>query len=302
MTRPAMGYGGDVNYVDGLFKADLTKQWDLSPFIFTPGPKISADAYLTVAVPSDTMLLPEQWVESSVSELGGSASYRTPIDANGEYSIAKLSLGAGLAASALASRTEHTRGYLRAEGSLGAVRSLVGTASQIRVRLYGGVAHNAPKQRQIFAAAQDPFTTFRNDLFRPRGALFKQDGVNYLPLGGAGIRGIRYDVALDAVAAVNAEYLQRLAGAKGEWGTGTLSLSIFGDAGAVSGTYVTVPNGTLSDAGAGLVARGRLYDRDVYVRLDAPIYVDHAGLAGGKGLGGNGSIARRWMITVGDLW
>jgi hypothetical protein len=302
MTRPAMGYGGDVNYVDGLFKADVYKKWDLSPFIFTPGPKISANAYVTFAVPSDTMLLPEQWVESSVSELGGSASYRTPIDADGEYSIAKLSLATGLAASALASRTEHTRGYLRAEGSLGAVRSIVGTASQLRVRLYGGVAKNAPKQRQLFAASQDPFATFRNDLFRPRGALFKQDGVNYLPIGGAGIRGIRYDVALDAVASINAEYLQRLVSSGGDWGTGTLSLSLFGDAGAVSGNYVTIPNGTLSDAGAGLVARGRLYDRDVYVRLDAPIYVDHAGLAGGKGLGGNGSIARRWMITVGDLW
>ena len=302
MTRPAMGYGGDVNYVDGLFKADVYKKWDLSPFIFTPGPKISANAYVTFAVPSDTMLLPEQWVESSVSELGGSASYRTPIDADGEYSIAKLSLATGLAASALASRTEHTRGYLRAEGSLGAVRSIIGTASQIRIRLYGGVAKNAPKQRQLFAASQDPFATFRNDLFRPRGALFKQDGVNYLPIGGAGIRGIRYDVALDAVASINAEYLQRLVSSRGDWGTGTLSLSLFGDAGAVSGNYVTIPNGTLSDAGAGLVARGRLYDRDVYVRLDAPIYVDHAGLAGGKGLGGNGSIARRWMITVGDLW
>ena len=302
MTRPAMGYGGDVNYVDGLFKADLYKKWDLSPFIFTPGPKISANAYVTFAVPSDTMLLPEQWVESSVSELGGSASYRTPIDANGEYSIAKLSLATGLAASALASRTEHTRGYLRAEGSLGAVRSIVGSASQIRVRLYGGVAKNAPKQRQIFAASQDPFTTFRNDLFRPRGAVFKQDGVNYLPLGGAGIRGIRYDVALDAVAAINAEYVQRLVGARGDWGNGTRSLSLFGDAGAVAGNYVTIANGTLSDAGAGLVARGRWYDRDVYVRLDAPIYVDHAGLAGGKGLGGSGSIARRWMVTVGDLW
>ncbi|HEU4786051.1 MAG TPA: hypothetical protein VFS57_01535, partial [Gemmatimonadaceae bacterium] len=68
------------------------------------------------------------------------------------------------------------------------------------------------------------------------------------------------------------------------------------------GKYTLVPNGTLSDAGAGLVARGKLYDRDVCVRLDAPIFVNHPGLAGGTGLGGNGSFARRWMITVGDLW
>ena len=302
MDRPLMGYGGDVNYIDGLFKADLYKKWDVSPFMFAAGPKIAAKAYVTVAVPSDSMLLPEQWVQSTVSELGGTASYRTAFSADSEYSIGRLSIGTGLAASALASRVEHTRGYLRAEGSIGAVRSIVGTAAQLHVRVYGGVARNAPKQRQFFASAQDPFESFRNDLFRPRGAVFKQDGVNYLPIGGAGIRGIRYDAALDAVAAVNAEYLQRLFTARGGWGTGSLSFSIFGDAGSVSGNYTSVGDGTLSDAGAGLVARGRLYDRNVYVRLDAPIFVNHPGLAGGAGLGGNGSLARRWMITVGDLW
>jgi len=51
-----------------------------------------------------------------------------------------------------------------------------------------------------------------------------------------------------------------------------------------------------------LVARGRIYDRPVYIRLDAPVFVNHSGLAGGTGLGGKGSIARRWTITVGDLW
>jgi hypothetical protein len=30
--------------------------------------------------------------------------------------------------------------------------------------------------------------------------------------------------------------------------------------------------------------------------------VNHGGLAGGTGPGGGGSIARRWTITVGDLW
>ena len=58
----------------------------------------------------------------------------------------------------------------------------------------------------------------------------------------------------------------------------------------------------LSDAGAGLIARGRLYDRDFYVRLDAPVFVNRPSLAGGRGLGGNGSFAPRWTFTVGDLW
>jgi hypothetical protein len=164
------------------------------------------------------------------------------------------------------------------------------------------VAHGAPRQRDIFASTQDPFETFTNDLFRGRGALLKQRGVNYLPIGGAGLRGFGFDVPLDGVGAVNGEFVQRLTAMKGAWGQGTISFSVFGDAAFASSSQIVLPDSFLSDAGAGLIARGRLYDRDVYVRLDAPVFVNHGSLASGKGLGGNGSIAPRWTITVGDLW
>jgi hypothetical protein len=172
----------------------------------------------------------------------------------------------------------------------------------VHVRLYGGAAHKAPEQRAIFASSDDPFDTFRNDLFRGRGALLKQRGINYLPLGGAGLRGFRTDVALDGVMAANGEFVQRLASARGAWGYGSISVSLFGDVGQASAGYTPLPDASLIDAGAGLVARGKLYDRNVYVRLDAPIFVNHGSLAGGGGLGGHGSIARRWTLTVGDLW
>jgi hypothetical protein len=300
--RPLMGYGGDVNYVDGLFKADAYKNWDLSPFIFTPGPAINARVYATVAVPSDSLLLPEQWSQATVVEAGGSMSYRSPVTVDTTYVTLRGSLASGLATSAFATRDEHTRGYLRGEASAGGVWSLDGPGTQLHVRVYGGFAHNAPRQRSIFASSDDPFDTFRNDLFRGRGALFKQRGINYLPLGGAALRGFRTDVALDAVGAVNAEFVQRLFDARGSWGHGSLSFSIFGDVGQASAKYTALADASLSDAGAGLVARGRLLDRNVYVRLDSPVFVNHAGLAGGTGLGGNGSIARRWTLTVGDLW
>jgi len=301
-ARPLMGYGADLNYMDGLFKADAYKDWDLSPFLYTPGPSTRLRAYATVAVPSDSLLLPEQWSPSTVVETGGTASYRTAVTEDSNYVTARGSLATGLAASAFATRQEHTRGYLRADGSIGGTWSINGPATQLHVRVYGGVAHNAPRQRSIFASSDDPFDTFRNDLFRGRGALFKQPGINYLPLGGAALRGFRTDVALDAVGAVNGEFVQRLGQAKGAWGYGSISLSVFGDAGHATSTYTALQDASLSDAGAGLVARGRLYDRAVYVRLDAPVFVNHGGLAGGAGLGGGGSIARRWTITVGDLW
>ena len=171
----------------------------------------------------------------------------------------------------------------------------------MHLRVFGGVARGAPAQRSIFASSQDPFETFNNDLFRARGALLKQSGVNYLPLGGAGLRGFTYNLALDGVASVNAEFVQRLVTVNGAWGRASFSFSLFGDAGVGSSQFVDLSNNSMSDAGAGIITRGRLYDRDVYVRLDAPVFVNQAGLAGWRGLG-NGSLAPRWTLTIGDLW
>jgi hypothetical protein len=301
LERPLMGYGGAVNFLDGLLKLDVTGSWDLSPFVYALGPAINAKAYVTAAIPSSGLLLPEQWSKSNVVEAGGSGTFKTIVEDDSSYAIARLAVASGYAGKSGAA-DEVARGYLRAEGSVGVVRSLVGTFSQIHVRVFGGVAHGAPRQRAIFASSQDPFQTFTNDLFRPRGAVFKQDGVNYLPLGGAGLRGFNFNVPLDGVVSGNGELVQRFASASGKWGRGSLSFSVFGDAGFASSKLITLPDAFLADAGAGIIARGRWYDRDVYVRLDAPVFVNHSGLAGGKGLGGNGSVAPRWLLTIGDLW
>jgi hypothetical protein len=300
--RPLMGYGGGFNYLDGLVKLDLYKNWDLSPFIYTPGPSISARVYATAALPSDSATLPEQWSNVNVAEIGGSGSYRTTLTPDSEYVIARGSAGLGVATNTVDPPGEPSRGYLRAEASVGAVRSLVGTASQLRLRVYGGLARNAPRQRSIFASAADPFETFTNDLFRSRGALLKQPGINYLPLGGAGMRGFAINTALDQVLAVNGEWLQRLGAMHGEWGRATLSFSAFGDIASASSQYVPLSNSFMEDAGAGLVVKGRLYDRELSLRLDAPVFVNRPSLAGWRGLGTNTPFTPRWTLTVGDLW
>ncbi len=300
--RPLMGYGGAFNFVDGLLKLDLFKNFDLSPSVTPAGPTANARVYATVSVPTDTLLVPEQWIKATVMEAGAVGSYRSPFDADSGYTVARGKLGVGLASGMLPSGQELSPAYLRAEASIGGVRPIIGTLSQIHLRLYGGIANDAPKQRAVFASSQDPFETFNNDLFRPRGALLKRPGVNYLPLGGAGLRGFSLDLPLQRVASGNVELVQRLGTTKGGWGHGTISLSFFGDAGLAWSNAFSLDSDVLSDAGAGLIARGRLYDRDFYVRLDAPVFVNRASLAGGRGLGGNGSFAPRWTFTVGDLW
>ncbi len=138
--------------------------------------------------------------------------------------------------------------------------------------------------------------------------MFKQKNVNYLPLGGAGLRGFALTVPLDAVVAMNGELLQRLATVGGGWGTATISLSGFGDVArgeCVDSRYLTLTNSFLSDAGAGIVARGRIYDRNFNVRFDVPFFVNQAGLAGWPAFGAHhngGSVSSRWVLTIGDVF
>ena len=309
-TRPLMGVGGDANYLDGLVKLDLYQKWDLSPFVLTPGPAISAKAYVTLAVPTSRLLLPEQWDKANVTELGASGTYKTVVDADSAYAIARAQVGVGFTSNTVTAAGP-SRGYLRAAGSIGVVRPIVGTNSQIRVRVFGGIANDAPRQRAIFASSQDPFETFNNDLFRPRGALLKQPNVNFLPLGGAGLRGFGVNVPLNGVVVGNGELVQRLATAGGSWGRAWVGASVFADLGVGTSTLVALTDSLsqvrgkrssgLGDAGGGLIVRGRLFDRDVHLRFDVPVFVNKSGLAGGK-LGRNASLSLRWLISTGDLW
>jgi hypothetical protein len=59
----------------------------------------------------------------------------------------------------------------------------------------------------------------------------------------------------------------------------------------------------MTDAGVGIQVRGRFYDRNISIRVDAPAFVSQAGFAGWKLFNGrNGSFAPRLMLTTGDLW
>jgi hypothetical protein len=312
-TRPSMGLGGGVNFLDGLAKLDLYHKWDLSPFIIAPGPSISVKAYATFAAPTSPLLLPTQWDKATVTEIGASGTYKTMVDADSTYAIARADIAGGNVSNA-GGAAGPTRAYLRATGSLGVVRPIVGINSEVRVRLFGGVANDAPRQRAVFASSQDPFETFNNDLFRPRGAILKQPNVNYLPLGGAGLRGFAVDLPLTGVFAGNGELVQRLAVAGGSWGRAWVGASVFGDLGFATSTLVNITSlndstarargersSGLGDAGVGLVVRSRLYDRDVHIRFDAPVFVSKSKLAGGK-LGRNTALSLRWVINTGELW
>ncbi|HEY6219069.1 MAG TPA: hypothetical protein VIV65_03360, partial [Gemmatimonadaceae bacterium] len=155
--------------------------------------------------------------------------------------------------------------------------SWLSASRRLRLRVVGGVAPNAPLHRSIFASSQDPWESFDNDFFRPRGAAFKQRNFTLIPLGGAQLRGFTPSLAFSRIVAANIEADQRLVTWDGDFGSLALSVGPFADAGAgaasaTSGLGLADP--FMVDAGVGLTLRGRFYDRDLDVRLDAPLVVN----------------------------
>jgi hypothetical protein len=300
-SRPWMGSGLDAGFLDGIARLDLRHSWNLSPFTLVPGPQIAVTARLTGAYPTDRYVLPEQWDDQQVTEVGGDFSLRLPAQDDGSYQSFGASVNAGLARP----RTGDTmaKGYVRGELSGTQVQYLEDGKLAIISRLYGAGESRAPLQRAVFASTADPLTTFWSNWYRPRGSLFKQDALNVLPLGGAMLRGYSYNVALSRVGAANLELAQQLK-TFGSLANGRRSIwmSAFGDIAAASSDYVQFDGSMLLDAGVGASFRGRLYDRDVHFRLDFPLFIKQPQFAGGPSFARKGSLGFRYVFSLTDVW
>ena len=65
----------------------------------------------------------------------------------------------------------------------------------------------------------------------------------------------------------------------------------------------TVDGSFLADAGLGLSLRGMLFDRDVRLRADFPLYVRAvAPDVGGSGVPSNADVRFRFAFSFNDLW
>jgi hypothetical protein len=300
-ARPLMGVGADAAFLDGIWRMDLRRTWDLSRFAFAPSPRILATARFTGAYPTDRRILPEQWANEHVTEVGGDVVVRMPLALDSGTTTFRASLASGLARERGSSSV--ARGYVRAEASATRVAFMESGTFAVVGRLYGAASSKAPLQRAIYASTADPFETFWNHWFRPQDAFLKHSGTNFQPLGGAALRGYDYRVPLERVGAANLEIAERVLMLGTERsGRQSLWISAFGDIAGAASTRPELHGGFLADVGVGVALRGRLYDRDIRVRLDLPLLVQQPGLSIGEGRGGNGNIALRWALSFSDLW
>ena len=293
MTRPLMGVDGSLAYLDGIARGTLTRRWDLSPFFYANGPKIHFATTISGTYPVESQLLPEQWSDAHVTEISGKGRITSPLSADSSKIL--FTLDAGVGYSSARNTLAKSGGYGRVIGSFESFSYLTPGSRALTLRLNGGVAPRAPLHRAIFASSADPFETFTNNYWRPRGALFKQFDMTVAPLGGARLRGFEPELAFDAVASANVNLDQKLTTLKGAFGSLDLWGGVFADAGFAKTQHLLLLTGThpFVDLGVGVRFRGRFYDRDVDLRIDAPLVINDP-FGGGSGLSGPSTM--RWTF------
>jgi hypothetical protein len=304
LPRPAMGHAVGLAMLDGIALIDYTKRWDLSPFHFARGPRVSVTAGALGAFPFDRNFLPTAWKEADIAELRTSASVHLPagrVPARGAAPLDTLRVTGSLYGGYLGPERSVSgdRGYLRAEVDGVRVRYTADTATAMVLRAFAGWNRGTPEQRTLRAGARDAVDTFSQHWYRPRDAILRLDGVHYVPLGGAGIRAAAPDVFIAGALGANAEVAQRLHRLPEHLGQLAVWGSVFADAAYARPMHTTTfQSELLADAGAGVSLRGRLFDRGVRARIDVPFLTTHPGLT----RSGGGSFAARYVFALEDWY
>ncbi|MGH7636323.1 MAG: M1 family aminopeptidase, partial [Gemmatimonadaceae bacterium] len=277
MSRPAMGMHGGIGHLDAILRFELGREWRRE----AGRTSRAFDVTLNYTNALEPRLAPTLWTTNR-DALDAGASLRWQRETNRGYVFVEPELLAGVAGDDW---------YGKAQGAVGLV--VAGDRTRSALRLYGGISETAIEQRALFLSVEDPMDTYWNHWWRPRGALLKRPGFNFLPLGGAGLRGYAAGIAVERTLAANADVGARLFNVPAMRSLGVW-LHGFGDVATMPGFD------PLADAGVGIALRGRLFDRAIHVRIDAPFYVSEPALSIGDER--TKSAAARWVLTFRDLW
>jgi hypothetical protein len=236
--------------------------------------------------PRPNSLVPEMWTARTTVDLAARARFQRG-RSNRSYWFAEPS-GVG----GRSSGSGRGLWYGKLEVAAGHVQVFSDDA-EIGIRGYAATA-SVPGQRRLLLNAADPIATFENNWWRPAGAILKRPGVNWLPLGGAALRGFRGDLGVSDLEGGNVDASRRIV----SWASDSLSLRIHAFADVANSERLDL----LSNAGVGLSVRGRLYDRRITIRIDSPFFVNRPELAIDQGRAGAGQLAPRWTISFNDIW
>ncbi len=295
-SRPVYGLSAGVWLMDGITKAEIAKDWDLSPFLYANGPQSRLRLGFDVTHPYDTRWLDhDRWQPANVYDANAEYAWR----ARGPSTMrARVRGFAGLVRD---DSVGTTRAFERVEGELsqtGMFGASHGWAH--RLRLFGAVSNDAPLQRSIGLSSLDVTDTYRNDFVRGRSSLFGRSDVHFLVPGGAGLRGYSPLARVDRAASANAELARTVVKARDKSLVPEVQVDVFAD-GAWARLSGARDGHVFADAGVGIIARDQLWDRAVTLRFDVPLYVRDPSLAPG-GAPGDDPVKLRWTFSFADLW
>jgi len=307
--RPLVGLRMAGWTFDGAVGGELSYRWDASPYYYAHTVSTTRSIGLTYTAPRGFGYLPDRWEPSRVVELQLAQSnrfWRAPwkplFSANIGIGGVKKPERPDTAIRPITATWGDQGGYARWEGSLAGMRASGSDSVRVlSLRLYaGGSTSLTPLQRRTYLSSRDPYETLYNHFVRPTGGILTRDHIATVPLGGAGLRG--YDPSVTTgpfIAAINAEQGARLVALS----RGSRPLGIWGTAFADIAAGRRSP---LGDAGVGVMLRGWVFDRDVRVRLDAPVWLSDRALARGltsspRMLGNNFGV-EDIQLTLGSFW
>jgi hypothetical protein len=246
------------------------------------------DVALNVTKASTGPTAPEFWAPDTLTaDVTFRGRWQTGSVSNSYWFVAPRALAGAARAGA----------YGKAELALGRVQN-IGERGRFALRAYGGAVASPealPGQRALFLSTEDPVITYGNHWWRPLGGILKRTNVNWLPLGGPGLRGVHWSAAADWAAGANAELSSKLLELGSEPDTLGVWLTAFADGATLDGKDF------LMDVGPGIAFRGNLYDLPVNLRLDFPLWLSDPSydIATNRN---NGKFGLRWTITFNDLW
>lgn len=277
-AQPAIGLRLGIWALDGVAAVDVSRRWDLSPFIYANGPRSGLTLDVRGTMPYDTSWMdPRRWDDARVADARLAYDWRSREPSG--YAV-RAAVAGGLVAPRDGTGSNH--GYSRADIEGSGRWFLDRTRSALAfVRLYGAASDGAPAERGIGLSALDATDTFSDDLLRGRGAPLARGDVHYLALGDAAVRGYAPDLRLRAAASGTAALAVALNAPRGRSAMPRVWLSAFGDGARGVVDSVGAQGRWFADAGLGLTVRGMLYDKAYTLRLDVPMYVRRAGDLGG---------------------
>ena len=299
--RPWVGVSALAGTMDGVALLQAGKTWVRDRYLYAQGPRGSTTLSLLAATVHDTAFAaPLRWEDRDLVEgtLSHAWTHGGPLGLD-----ARVQVGGGYAA-ASSDRTVESGAYPRLELEVKGRRAWWGGRSETRGRIFAGYTDGAPLQRQFREASRDPVQTYANHLVRPWNGVLSDRDVNYRQIGGFGLRGSDAALVAPRGIALNADQAVRLASRRGASGAQALWVSAFADGFSPLADDETF---TIADAGLSLALRGRIYDRDLSLRVDFPLYVNRPERAVGT-FGTNASpddaekTRFRWAFSFGDLW